>query len=75
VAHKKKHVPPVPPANRSPSGPPETTGDTQLDKQTQLDTDNEGGFQEQDPKRRLGNYTGAGEQSYKQPGGLNDANH
>jgi hypothetical protein len=31
--------------------------------------------QEQDPKRRLGDFTGTGEHSFQQPGGRNDANH
>jgi hypothetical protein len=32
-------------------------------------------FQEQDPNRRLGDFEGAGEHSFQQPGGRNDANH
>jgi len=71
--HKKRHGPgPVPPANRPQTGPPVPEAETE---QGQQEAGNEGGFQEQDPKRRIGNFTGAGEQSYKQPGGLNDANH
>jgi len=31
------------------------------------------GFHEQDAQRRLGNYEGAGEHSYVQPGGNHDA--
>jgi hypothetical protein len=35
---------------------------------------NEGPLQEQDPKRRLGDYEAKGEHSFQQPGGKNDAN-
>ncbi len=66
MAHKKKHSGPVPPGNQSPIGP----GSPQEEQQAQTQ-----GGQEQDAKRRLGDYTGAGEHSYQQPGGLNDANH
>jgi hypothetical protein len=31
--------------------------------------------QEEDPQRRLGDFTGTGEHSIQQPGGKNDANH
>jgi hypothetical protein len=72
MAHKKKHMHPVPPENQPKAGPPDTQGGApQNDKSNQ----GEGGFQEQDPKRRLGDFTGAGEHSIQQPGGLNDANH
>jgi hypothetical protein len=74
MAHKKKRVPPVPPANRPPDGPPSNQRDTEQDR-PEHSTQGEGSFHEQDPKRRLGGFTGTGEQSYKQPGGLNDANH
>jgi hypothetical protein len=30
-------------------------------------------FEEQDPKRRLGNFEGKGEHAFQQPGGKNDA--
>jgi hypothetical protein len=62
---------PVPPANRPQSGPPSPTGE---DEKQQPGTDETGGvgFQEQDPKRRLGDYGGAGEHSIQQPGPLND---
>jgi len=71
MAHKKKHNGPVPQDNRSKGGPQGTA-----------DTSGQAGgaaggasFQEQDPKRRLGNFEGAGEHAYQQPGGKNDANH
>jgi hypothetical protein len=65
---KKNHGPaPVPPGNRPHSGPPTTDRDT--------DTQHPGGgapFDEQDTKRRLGDYDGAGEHAIQQPGRLND---
>jgi len=69
MSHKKKHATRVPPGNRSGSA-------SQPAEAEQLPATKEGApFQEQDPKRRLGNYGGAGEHPYQQPGGLNDANH
>jgi len=62
---------PVPPGNRSqggtkydaePAGPP-----------GQADYENaDASFQEQDPKRRLGDFSGAGEHPRQQPSDLND---
>jgi len=75
MAHKKKHVHPVPPANRPPAGPPDEQNEAQQRESSNQAAQNEGGFQEQDPQRRIGDFTGTGKQSYKQPGGLNDANH
>jgi len=71
MAHKKKFSGPVPPGNQQHGGPP-GAGDHGEQESAHV-----GGppDQEQDPKRRLGDYTGKGEQSFKQPGGLNDANH
>jgi hypothetical protein len=71
MAHKKKgHSPgPVPAGNRTHFGPgsevgPPTeethAGDAPADEQ-------------QDPKRRLGNFEGKGEHAFVQPGGKNDA--
>lgn len=40
-----------------------------------VEKDGEVPAQEQDPKRRLGDFTGTGEHSIQQPGGKNDANH
>jgi len=69
---KKNHSPgPVPPGNRSNGGLDETGGPAT----EQTPPDDGTGFQEQDPKRRLGNFTGAGEHSIQQPGGKKDANH
>ncbi len=73
MAHKKKHDSRVPPGNQPHGGP-----GGQPRKPTG-EEEGEGGdvssSQAQDPKRRQGDFVGAGEQSYKQPGGLNDANH
>src|SRR5437667_119518 len=71
MKHKRHTQPgPIPKENR-PRTP--LTGPANSGEQRK-----EGGgapFQEQDPKRRLGNYGTAGEHPYQQPGGLNDANH
>jgi len=76
MAHKKKHAHPVPPGNQPRTGPPADQADAQQGQTPgQQTTQGEGSFQEQDPKRRLGDFTGAGENSIKQPGGKNDANH
>ena len=70
---KKNHAPgPVPPENRSHAGP-NAGEDKPVGDESEDQTDT--GFNEQDPKRRLGNFTGAGEAAFKQPGGRNDANH
>ena len=70
---KKKHAPhPTPPANRTTFGPgsppvgdePDTAG---------AQSDAGAAKQEQDPQRRIGNYERAGEHSFVQPGGKNDA--
>lgn len=49
------------------AGPDEDVGDTTIKSGT--------GFEEEDPKRRLGDFTGAGEHAFVQPGGKNDASH
>lgn len=67
---KKSHSPgPVPPGNRPRSGatPPNP------DQDAGPPADQPGtGFEEEDPKRRLGDFTGAGEHARQQPGPLND---
>lgn len=71
MAHKKKHTPPVPPANRPQSGPPQQPAEAGGEERPA-----EGApFQDHDEKRRLGNFEGAGEHAYQQPGGNNDAHH
>ena len=70
---KKNHIPaPVPPGNRSPANPAGTP-DTQLPEQ--IPSTDGTGFHEEDPKRRLGDFTGAGEHSIQQPGGKQGPNH
>jgi hypothetical protein len=73
MAHKKKHSGPVPPGNQSHSGP---SGDSQdaaaKGEQSPAEV---ASAQEQDPKKRLGDFTGKGEHSFQQPGGRNNANH
>lgn len=65
----KQHQPaPVPPGNRPRTG----TAFQPEDDQTAANEQPGTGFQEADPKRRLGDYTGAGEHARQQPGPLND---
>jgi len=73
MRHKKKHGPaPVPPGNLPQAGP---SGQDSEGQANEAARSNKEPFQEQDPKRRLGNFSGKGEHPYQQPGGLNDANH
>lgn len=65
---RKQHPPgPTPPGNQPSAGPKANGGQP-------LNPDVPGGanFQDQDPKRRLGDFTGAGEHSIQQPSDLND---
>jgi len=72
MSNKKHHGPaPVPPNNRQHGGP----AGAQDDPAEQAPPSDGTGFQEEDPKRRLGDFTGTGEHSIQQPGGKNDANH
>jgi hypothetical protein len=73
MAHTKKHSAPVPPGNQAQSGPPDASD--QAAQQGEQAAGEGASFQEQDPKRRLGDFTGAGEHSHQQPGGRNDADH
>jgi hypothetical protein len=71
---KKNHPPaPVPPGNRPQAGPLGVQDETQESQSGTPETEGGAPLQEQDPKRRLGNYGGAGEHPYQQPGGRNDA--
>jgi hypothetical protein len=73
MAHKKKHGGgPVPAGNQPQSGPPEHLS---ASAETNTGTRGEARFQEQDPKRRIGDFEGTAEHSFQQPGGKNDANH
>jgi len=71
MGHHKHHTNPVPPGNR-PKGRPEDSDTTGRENRGSEETNP---TQQQDPKRRLGDYEGAGEHSIQQPGGRNDANH
>ncbi len=63
---KKKHPPgPVPPGNQQQTGPLAPTEPPDTENTVTDGT----GFNEQDPKRRLGDYGGAGEHPIQQPGG------
>ena len=71
---KKGHAPgPVPPGNRPHVGPAAPAPELDEDADTTI----KGGadFSEQDPKRRLGDFEGAGEHAFVQPGGKNDADY
>lgn len=61
---------PVPPGNRPQSGPAHQAEDEHAADQS--DTDTGAPFQEQDPQRRLGGYSGTGEHPIQQPTQLND---
>lgn len=68
MAHKKSGAhPPVPKKNQSPMGPDYQKPDSHKPAQNQG-----AGFAEQDPKRRLGDFTGKGEHAIQQPSALND---
>jgi len=68
MAHKKKHSSPIPPDNQAKSGGVPSGGTVQEGD----DHPQKMPFQEQDPKRRLGGFEGAGEHSRQQPSALND---
>jgi hypothetical protein len=68
--HKKKHVAPIPAGNQ-PQGPPSATGDQSAVPDRHQPAEG-ASFQEQDAKRRLGDFTGAGEHPRQQPGRAND---
>jgi hypothetical protein len=66
---------PVPPGNRPHAGSPDAANEEHetpdnLQKGGEISSQ-----QEEDPKRRLGDFTGKGEHSIQQPGGKNDSNH
>ena len=70
---KKRHGPGLtPPANAPHGGPPSSSAAEANVRSGSVDQG--AGFEQQDPKRRLGNFEGAGEHSFVQPGGKNDAN-
>jgi hypothetical protein len=59
----------VPPGNVSPQGPQEGTNAA---RQDQGGSGGEVPSQEQDPKRRIGDFEGTAEHSRQQPSALND---
>jgi hypothetical protein len=63
---------PVPPGNRPHAGPTPAAGDAAAAADNTPVEDAGGGFQNQDPKRRLGGYATEGEHPIQQPGRLND---
>ena len=69
MAKKNHGAGPVPPANRPNAGPAFTPAADEADAPDENAGDP---FQDQDAKRRLGGFTGAGEHARQQPGPLND---
>ena len=70
MAHKKKHGAHVPPGNQS-----QASFKDAIDKSAKKGAAEVTSAQEQDPKRRLGDFDGKGEHSMQEPGGKNGANH
>lgn len=69
MAHTKKHRPaPVPPGNLPPAGYPGSADEVEA----QAHAGGGAPFQDQDAKRRLGDYTTEGEHARQQPTQLND---
>jgi len=69
MKHKRHSGPgPIPAGNQSQTGPTPPAPEQSVESSS-------GGasMQEQDPKRRLGDYTTEGEHSFVQPGGRNDS--
>ena len=73
MAHKKKHEGSVPRGNQSQRGSGKNADEAVEEKRHGAGEVESA--QEQDPKRRIGDFTGTGEHSFQQPGGRNDANH
>jgi len=70
MAHKKKHAGPVPPDNQSQPGPAQIPGQstpTRPKSPGEVESS-----QEQDAKRRFGDFSGTGEHPRQQPSRLND---
>lgn len=68
---KKNHSPgPVPPGNQPNAGT--TFEEAGQDESGNTNLPQNGADHQQDPKRRLGDFTGKGEHSRQQPGPLND---
>ena len=68
--HKSRHGPgPVPPANLPKAGP---QSGAEAAQHAEAVGGGQESFQEQDPKRRIGDYEQRGEHSLQQPSQLND---
>jgi hypothetical protein len=70
MAHQKKHRGAVPLGNQSKSGRAHQTDNAETPHGNEVESN-----QEQDPKRRLGDFDGKGEHSMQEPGSKKDANH
>lgn len=73
MGHKKKHSGTVPPGNQSKMGPGAKSG--RRDDKTDQTAAEVTSAQEQDPKHRMGDFSGKADHSIQEPGGHNDANH
>jgi len=70
MAHHKKHgTTPVPPGNRPQAGP---AADDNVARQAEPHPGGGAPLQEEDAKRRLGDFEGEGEHSRQQPSRIND---
>ena len=69
MAHTKQHSGPVPPGNQPRVGPADASGQPSEGGQQQGEV---ASFQEQDPKRRIGDFEGAGQHPRQQPSPAND---
>ena len=65
--HKKKHGHPIPAENQPKAGPPIAP-----DMGQQTGVGGGAPLTDHDPKRRLGDFEGAGEHARQQPGQIND---
>ena len=70
MAHKKKPGAPVPPGNRSHTGPKDDIATPMKPAEGEVASD-----QEQDIKHRMGDFEGKADHSIQQPGGKGGANH
>jgi hypothetical protein len=69
MAHKKSHTGPVPPGNKPRHGPGAIVPEPEEPNAGEVSS-----AQEQDPKRRIGDFERTGEHSLQEPGGKKDAN-
>ena len=71
---KKHHGGPIPPANRPQMGSGGAPGEA-VEAPESIQNGGEVQSQQEEPKNRIGDYTGKGEHSIQEPGGKNGANH